>query len=251
MTLTLLSWSSIATLQAQPPRYSYRSSNDVRVDYIERYKDIAIEQMYQYGIPASITLAQGILESGAGQSPLSQNSNNHFGIKCGSSWTGKTYSHFDDGRMSCFRVYDNPEESYRDHSMFLQRDRYKSLYEYDRTDYRSWAHGLKRCGYATSSTYANRLIDIIERYNLSQYDTASKPKKQKKVEKPMVQVQKVEKTAMNPFIVDGKTWHKVQPGETMASIADRYKLRLKKLYKLNHLDKDYDLKVGDLLMVHK
>ena len=198
--------------------------------------------MHDFGIPASITLGQGILESGAGTSQLAQNSNNHFGIKCGSSWTGETYTHFDDGRWECFRVYDNPEESYRDHSLFLQKERYKSLYKLDKTDYRAWAYGLKNCGYATSPTYATRLIDIIERYSLHQYDTSECRKKT--TTRIIPQRRKVK-----DIVVDGKLWHRVQVGETMYSISQQYNMKLRKLYKKNHLDKDYIPKVGDLLLV--
>lgn len=136
-------------------------------DYILQYRNIAIENEKQYGVPASITLAQGIIESGSGRSSLAKESNNHFGIKCHSSWTGeKTYKD-DDNKNDCFRVYDNAEESFTDHSLFLTKNkRYASLFELDKTDYKSWAEGLKQCGYATNPNYANILIDIIELYEL-------------------------------------------------------------------------------------
>ena len=142
-------------------------------DYIAVFAPTAVAQMEEHGIPASITLAQGLLESGAGRSDLTQRSNNHFGIKCTSDWTGKTTAHDDDKLKECFRVYDDPSESYRDHSLFLKRNRYSSLFELDKTDYRGWAHGLKRCGYATDPNYPTKLIKLIEDYNLSKYDKMS------------------------------------------------------------------------------
>lgn len=148
--------------------------NPVFQDYFDRYKDLAIEEMLKYGIPASITLAQGVLESSAGRSDLSVRGNNHFGIKC-HGWTGRTVSHDDDERGECFRAYDSVLESYEDHSRFLrERQRYRSLFDLPLTDYRGWANGLKRAGYATNPQYAQRLIDIIELYRLYQYDTARK-----------------------------------------------------------------------------
>jgi len=140
-------------------------------DYIDRYKEISIKEMEKSGIPASITLAQGILESRYGNSTLSKASNNHFGIKCHKGWTGKTYFHDDDKKNECFRVYKNPEQSFRDHTDFLQtRDRYAFLFEYDSAEYKKWAHGLKKAGYATNPKYGNILVDLIERHELYVYD---------------------------------------------------------------------------------
>lgn len=138
--------------------------------YIEQYKDVAIEQMRKHKIPASITLAQGILESGAGKSTLAVRSNNHFGIKCHTDWTGGRTYRDDDARNECFRVYNSARESYEDHSRFLLRSRYARLFTYDPLDYKAWAKGLKACGYATLPTYAERLITLIETYELYRYD---------------------------------------------------------------------------------
>ncbi len=139
--------------------------------YIEKYKYLAMEQMVRYKIPASITLAQGLLESAAGTSVLAKQSNNHFGIKC-HDWSGKRTYHDDDARGECFRVYDDVRESYEDHSTFLvYRPRYSKLFKLKVTDYKGWARGLKECGYATSPTYAKKLIEIIELYNLDKYDS--------------------------------------------------------------------------------
>ncbi|MBD5306152.1 MAG: LysM peptidoglycan-binding domain-containing protein [Bacteroides sp.] len=141
-------------------------------DYIDTYHPLAVAEMENYGIPASITLAQGLLESAAGNSTLAREGNNHFGIKCHSGWEGATMLRSDDAPDECFRVYDNPADSFRDHSLFLSRKRYSSLFDLEPTDYASWAKGLKQCGYATDPHYADRLIAIIERYNLSSYDGA-------------------------------------------------------------------------------
>src|SRR5690606_38348392 len=140
--------------------------------YISKYKDIAIAEMNQYGIPASIKLAQALLESGNGNSSLARNANNHFGIKCTTAWQGRTVLKSDDNPDDCFRVYNNPEESFRDHSEFLLRKRYAALFELNKDDYIGWARGLKTAGYATNPRYAELLISLIERYNLHQYDRA-------------------------------------------------------------------------------
>jgi LysM repeat protein len=142
-----------------------------RQTYIDTYKNIAIREMKIYNIPASITLAQGILESGDGQSRLATKANNHFGIKCHNGWTGGRIYHDDDKKGECFRKYKHAEESFRDHSEFLStRSRYASLFELDRTDYRAWAKGLQKAGYATSKTYASTLIKLIQQNELHQYD---------------------------------------------------------------------------------
>ena len=139
--------------------------------YIEDYKDIAMVEMQRYNIPASITLAQGILESGSGQGRLARYGNNHFGIKCHATWNGKTITHDDDEKSECFRRYKYAYESFEDHSQFLmKRGRYSSLFELNPTDYESWAHGLKRAGYATDPAYAKKLIALIKKFSLHQYD---------------------------------------------------------------------------------
>lgn len=157
--------------------FDEKSVPDV-ADYISKYKEIAIEEMYRSGIPASITLAQGLHESGIGKGQLAVNSNNHFGIKCKKNWKGESFYWKDDdkdanGKLieSCFRVYPSVRQSYMDHTDFLlNNQRYKILFSYDRTDYVSWAKGLKTCGYATDEKYADKLIATIKRYNLAQFD---------------------------------------------------------------------------------
>ena len=146
--------------------------NQAYQTYINQYKDIAIEGMLKYGVPASITLAQGLLESSAGRSDLVIQGNNHFGIKC-HGWTGRTVYHDDDLKGECFRAYPSALDSYEDHCKFLrERPRFRSLFDLDRTDYRGWAYGLKRAGYATNPSYAQMLINIIELYKLYEFDKA-------------------------------------------------------------------------------
>ncbi len=141
--------------------------------YITIYKDIAIQEMYGSNIPASITLAQGILESGKGNSELARKANNHFGIKCHKEWDGETFHMDDDEKNECFRMYNNPEESFKDHTHFLiSRERYSELFEFEILDYTNWAHGLKRAGYATNPRYAHILIRIIEENQLFLFDQA-------------------------------------------------------------------------------
>jgi len=141
-------------------------------NYIETYKGIAIEKMAEYKIPASITLAQGIFESACGTSRLATLANNHFGIKCHKEWQGDTIKHDDDALQECFRKYSRAEDSYNDHSLFLtSRPRYAKLFKLDVLDYKAWAHGLKAAGYATNPQYADRLISLIERFELAKQDT--------------------------------------------------------------------------------
>ena len=155
---------NILTVSAQRRNQAYE-------EYIHKYRELAIHEMKRYRIPASITLAQGLLESGAGKSTWARKSNNHFGIKCGSGWNGKRAYHTDDAPNECFRAYKHPKDSYEDHSKFLRtKTRYAFLFELKVTDYKGWARGLKKAGYATDPRYANRLIDIIELYDLYAYD---------------------------------------------------------------------------------
>ncbi len=148
-----------------------QKQNQAYLDYIEKYKKEAIEGMDRFGVPASITLAQGLLESGAGRSELTKKSNNHFGIKCGRNWTGDKVYYDDDEKHECFRKYASALESYEDHCLFLKRNpRYASLFQLSKTDYKGWANGLKAAGYATNPRYAQLLIGLIEDYDLAKYD---------------------------------------------------------------------------------
>lgn len=172
----LLMSASIA--QTQPVERKF-----TRQEYIDQYKSMAVKEMLQSGVPASITLSQGILESGDGNSMLARNANNHFGIKCHGQWTGEKFYMDDDAKGECFRVYESVFDSYKDHSEFLStRDRYADLFKLERTDYKGWAHGLKKAGYATNPKYPDLLIKIIEENNLHQYDgMTSAPSEPEKV----------------------------------------------------------------------
>lgn len=210
-------------------------------DYIKKYRDIAVREMKRYHIPASITLAQGLLESGAGQSTLARKSNNHFGIKCGGDWRGPTVSHDDDARGECFRAYKHPEESYEDHSKFLAgRPRYASLFKLKITDYKGWAHGLKKAGYATNPRYAEKLIGIIELYNLHKYDTKDGIKWMKQNPEPH-----------QPYVSNELLYIVVRAGDTWKSISKEFDISQSKLREYNDLYKGYNLQVGDILYLEK
>ena len=274
-------------------------------DYFNLYKDIAIEQMQKYHIPASITLAQGVLESAAGRSELATRGNNHFGIKC-NGWTGRKIYHDDDERNECFRAYDNVYESFKDHSVFLTTSkRYSSLFQLELTDYKGWAKGLKAAGYATNPQYAQKLIEIIQLYKLYQYDTAKdydrfmsdrakephvggmdlhpikifnknyyliarrgdtfksigeevgisyrkiagyneRHRKDRLEEGEVIWLKKKQKKAPKEY--KGRI-HEVREGESMYSIAQAYGIRLKSLYKMNHLSPEHQIRVGERLRV--
>lgn len=177
--------------------YSPGPEKSPQVVYIEQFSTLAVEEMYRSGIPASITLAQGLLESRYGLSELAVKGNNHFGIKCHNNWQGGKLYYDDDRKGECFRKYVSPEQSYRDHSDFLRyRERYKFLFDYKITDYKSWAYGLKKAGYATDPSYPKKLIQLIEDYRLYEYDTKplSFAVNEKKAEAPF-KMTKVEKKA--------------------------------------------------------
>ena len=221
-------------LQAQSRSKQYE-------EYIKKYRDIAVEEMERYHIPASITLAQGLLESGAGQGTLARKSNNHFGIKCGGDWRGKTVKHDDDARNECFRVYKNAADSYRDHSKFLAgRPRYASLFKLDMTDYKGWAHGLKKAGYATNPRYAYQLIDIIERYDLYKYDKKGGLKWMKENPNPH-----------QPYLANGLVYVIGRSGDTWKSLSKEFDISKRKLRKYNDLYKDYVIQDGDILYLEK
>lgn len=226
-------------------------------DYIARYKDIAISEMNQYGIPASIKLAQALLESGNGNSFLATEANNHFGIKCGGVWRGKSVTRPDDRRDDCFRVYDNPEQSFKDHSQFLLRKRYEKLFLLDKDDYRAWAKGLKEAGYATNPRYPDLLIDLIERYQLYQYDRAersyiAKEEREEKVEEIIQEKQVVEPQVETEEIKPAVAMiiHEVKPSDTLYSISKQYNISIEQLKELNGISSD-SLSVGQLLVITK
>jgi len=223
-------------------------------NYIERFKDIAIREMNSNGIPASITLAQGILESGNGNSSLAREANNHFGIKCTSEWKGKTILKDDDQKDDCFRVYTSADESFRDHSEFLKRKRYAALFELNKNDYQGWALGLKEAGYATNPRYAELLISLIERYNLNSFDRKEgqieKIKREDKVLSEIAQnipKEKKEEPAKAALVMK---IYEVRPGDTLNSIAKRFVLSVDDLKIMNDLGNS-ELKLGQLLLVSK
>lgn len=218
-----------------------QSRNKQYEDYIKEYREVAVEEMRRYHIPASITLAQGLLESGAGQGTLARKSNNHFGIKCGGDWRGKTVKHDDDARNECFRVYKNAKESYRDHSKFLAgRSRYAALFKLNITDYKGWAHGLKKAGYATNPRYAYQLIDIIERYELYKYDKKGGLKWMKENPNPH-----------QPYLANGLVYVIARDGDTWKNLSKELDISQRKLRKYNDLYKGYELQDGDIIYLEK
>ncbi|GEL09629.1 Flagellum-specific peptidoglycan hydrolase FlgJ [Flavobacterium glycines] len=217
-------------------------TNDNVSNYVLQYKDIAMSNMKNYGIPASIILAQGILESGAGRGDLAVSANNHFGIKCHSDWTGDSVKHDDDSSQECFRKYNKVAESYRDHALFLKgKGRYASLFELDKDDYEAWAKGLRKAGYATDPKYPDKLISYIERYNLAQYDAQVLGNK------------RVSKENRNTSIADRRSineeYYEVQKGDTLYSISKKYNLLVDDLKEKNKLS-DNTLFVGQKLKVN-
>ena len=205
---------------------------DVVLEYINAYKEVAKNNMKTYGIPASITLAQGILESGAGNGRLSQIANNHFGIKCHKEWTGPSVSHDDDAAQECFRKYNDPSESYRDHSLFLtSRSRYNSLFKLPKDDYKAWAKGLRAAGYATDPKYPDKLISLIERYQLQEIDAEVLKSQPKTYE----------------ATTDSMT-HEVIKGDTLYSLSRKYNISIAEIKKLNNLKSDA-LSLGQILKI--
>jgi flagellum-specific peptidoglycan hydrolase FlgJ len=207
--------------------------------YIRKYASIAVKEMHEYKIPASITLAQGILESGNGRSVLALKSNNHFGIKCHTQWTGERVYHDDDEKGECFRKYQYPETSYNDHSLFLtQRKRYAFLFDYSIRDYKKWAYGLRKAGYATDKKYPVKLLKIISNYKLYEFDKVKK--KDFKYEKPN---RKYEDSKS----IDRK-YYQVKKGDTLYSISRKFGVSVDVLKKRNNL-KDNTISIGQKLVL--
>lgn len=243
--------------------------------YIENFKNLAISEMIRTGVPASITLAQGIHESESGNSVLVKKSNNHFGIKCKSTWTGGKVYHDDDARGECFRQYEKSEDSYRDHSDFLKNNqRYASLFTLEPTDYNGWAYGLKKAGYATNSQYAPLLVSLVERYNLGQYDlialnkapqqqpdvilvkneTSSQPKGVIAIEpapgavvEPAVTTETAYPTDKTFYINETKVIF-ARKGTSLLALAQKYELNLSRLVDFNDLDDNTDILEQDQLV---
>ncbi|WP_339696076.1 glucosaminidase domain-containing protein [uncultured Marixanthomonas sp.] len=219
-------------IKTPPPNASYA---EIVTTYIDNYSLIAMEEMQQYGIPASITLAQGILESGAGRGELTKKANNHFGIKC-HGWTGGRVYHDDDELQECFRKYKDPKYSFRDHSLFLtERSRYQDLFKLKKHDYKGWAKGLKKAGYATDPRYPDKLISIVERYGLTHYDelvlggTAIEKQKDTK------------NTKVKTYIVER--------GDTLYNISRRYNITVETLKEYNGLESN-NISIGQVLYLH-
>lgn len=207
------------------------------LDYITLYKDIAKSNMQQYGIPSSIILGQGILESGAGTGPLSILANNHFGIKCHKEWTGPSVKYDDDEAQECFRKYEEPRESYRDHALFLTtRPRYLSLFQLDKDDYKQWAKSLKDAGYATDPKYPDKLIGIIERYQLNQYDAEV-------LGTPFIP----QKANSNPITFNSEVYQ-VSQGDTLYSISRKFNISIDDLKRKNDIE-DNAISVGQNLKI--
>ncbi len=248
----------------------YAQTRQTRQEYIERYKHIAIEHMEYYGIPASITMAQGILESSSGNSELSKSSNNHFGIKCKTGWSGRKVYFDDDEAGECFRAYKTVEESYRDHAIFLDSSpRYDSLFAYSTTDYKSWARGLKAAGYATAPHYANTLIKIIEDEKLYLLDQKGGENLYAKRHNEEIKVEETptESTAIvdpDNFAVtinahkgydiertNGLYFTRAKSGDTAESIADTFEISRHNIRRFNDLKRDEALAEGDIIFIER
>ena len=244
--------------QAQSPAY---------IAYINQYSDIAVQQQSEYGIPASITLAQGLLESSAGQSDFAKQSNNHFGIKC-KDWTGEKIYHDDDQQGECFRKYDHVLQSYEDHSQFLKnKPRYAFLFQLEPTDYEGWAFGLKKAGYATDPSYAYKLISIIENYGLHQFDLPKNNPTARKADTEKVTSQKkqgsgdgIRTGSMGAVValvshqvlkVNGVKFVYSLPSDNYALIADEFNMSVSRLLAYNDLNEDGGLAPGTRVFIAK
>jgi len=218
---------SSQVIQPQVNEAPVNTTNKVAI-YVHKYKNIAQYEMQKSGIPASITLAQGILESGAGNGDLTKRANNHFGIKC-HNWSGEKVYHDDDKKGECFRKYAHPSESFKDHSNFLtSRSRYASLFKLNKNDYKGWAKGLRKAGYATDPKYPSKLISLIERYNLNEYDS----------------VTQVSETMTAPKSNN----YTIKKGDTLYSVARKFNLSISDLMDLNNMS-DTALNIGQQLIV--
>ena len=241
MTIRKIMLSLVAVLMVLMATNAAPRKNQAYEDYIKKYRSLAVDEMKKYHIPASITLAQGLLESGAGKSALARRSNNHFGIKCGKGWHGKTVRYDDDRRNECFRAYKHPKYSYEDHSKFLRTGaRYAFLFRLKITDYKGWARGLKKAGYATDPHYANRLIDIIELYELYRYDRKGGLKHVEKYPDPH-----------QPYMANGLLYVIARKGDTFKSLSDELDISSKKLRSYNELPKDFAFEGGEIVYLEE
>lgn len=212
-----------------------------RSQYIEMYKAEAIKEMQRSRVPASITLAQGILESGDGNSLLARKAKNHFGIKCHSDWNGKTFHKDDDAKDECFRKYKTVLESYRDHSEFLQKKRYAFLFDLETTDYKGWARGLKKAGYATNPKYPQLLIRIIEENNLYQYDQLQAERSKKSARRAMADAKSNQSEKRILTHENRIKYIVVQPDDSFEKLENEFQMNQWQFYKYNDLEKGSDL----------
>jgi flagellum-specific peptidoglycan hydrolase FlgJ len=231
--------SNLYPMPEDPGRFEKFPISDTQ-EYIKTFAEIAQYEMRAFGIPASITLAQGILESGSGRGELTLKTNNHFGIKCHTGWEGEFDFHDDDAKGECFRKYNHPMFSFRDHSLFLtSRSRYAFLFNYRRDDYKKWAHGLKQAGYATDRQYPQKLIALIERYDLHKYDEAVVETSEEPVRQPT--------TEDTPEPQETLT-HTVEKGDTLYAISRKYEVSVDELKRMNRLN-DNTISIGQVLHV--
>ena len=240
---------SLLFAAASVPAGAQSKWNEQYQQYINRYKDVAVEQMKKWKIPASITLAQGLLESGAGRGRLATKANNHFGIKC-HGWQGRTVTHDDDERGECFRAYASAYESYEDHSRFLATSqRYSSLFRLKITDYQGWARGLKAAGYATNPRYAAQLIDIIQLYKLDRYD------RQKKYDKFMVERsfdRQVSGKPLHPIKIFNKNYYIIaRRGDTFRTIGQEIGISYKRIARYNERAAADPIAEGEIIWLKK
>jgi flagellum-specific peptidoglycan hydrolase FlgJ len=204
--------------------------------YVANFNEIAKSNMKTHGIPASIILAQGILESGAGKGKLAQSANNHFGIKCHKGWTGDSVKHDDDAEQECFRKYSQPSESYKDHSLFLtSRSRYATLFKLDKGDYQSWARGLKAAGYATDVKYPDKLIGLIERFELYKYDNEV-------LSRNYIPAKK------DPELEISEGYYTIKQGDTLYSLSKKFNQSVEDLKKMNNLI-DNTISIGQKIKI--
>lgn len=243
----LLSVIALLLTCGSPTRAQEKPLNDSE-KYVQQYSVIAVEQMTRHGIPASITLAQGLLESGAGKSELATEANNHFGIKADSRWNGRTYSHLDNGNWHKFRVYNSAEKSYEDHSLFLVgNSRYSALFKLDRTDYKGWAKGLKKAYYAEDREYDKKLISIIERYGLHKYDNYTVADARKEQRKENTKENSIANESKEILLANGLPYVIADDGDTYASLSRQTGISKRKIRKYNELYKEYIFKEGDIV----
>lgn len=222
-----------------------QTRNGAYLTYIDKYKKIAVEQMRKYHIPASITLAQGILESDAGRSMLAVEGNNHFGIKCHSTWEGRKMYYDDDRRGECFRKYGSAVASFEDHSVFLASgSRYAFLFDLKTSDYKGWARGLKKAGYATNPQYADKLINIIELYDLSRFDKSGGLSKDKTLSSPSL-------TTHQPYLSNGLLYVRLGEDETLRDIAREFSTTKLRLRRYNEIDRKYIPLEGSVIYLEK